>query len=213
MKCKDVGLVLEQEGFAPLPEAAKEHVAECSACRGLIADFAAIVGAAHALPAEVEPPARLWVALRSQLEAEGVIRNTAAMDKSSWLQVLAGLLRGRALATATVGLVVVLAGALVTRYRSQPAPEFPQRFAVMHAALATQESSLQSALPASNAVLSAADASLRDNLQLVNRFIADCEQRVQQEPDDDAAQEYLNGAYQQKSELLAAMMERGAGGE
>jgi hypothetical protein len=43
----------------------------------------------------------------------------------------------------------------------------------------------------------------------VDDFIADCERRVKEEPQDDLAREYLSGAYQQKAELLAAMMDRG----
>jgi hypothetical protein len=52
------------------------------------------------------------------------------------------------------------------------------------------------------------DVSLRQNLDIVDHFIADCEQRVKEEPRDDLAREYLSGAYQQKAELLSAMMER-----
>jgi hypothetical protein len=32
---------------------------------------------------------------------------------------------------------------------------------------------------------------------------------VNEEPQDDLAREYLSGAYQQKAELLSAMMDRG----
>jgi hypothetical protein len=56
------------------------------------------------------------------------------------------------------------------------------------------------------------DVSLRQNLDIVDKFIADCEQRVKEEPRDDLTREYLSGAYQQKAELLSAMMERGGSG-
>lgn len=55
---------------------------------------------------------------------------------------------------------------------------------------------------------SVVDVSLRQNLDIVDKFIADCEQRVKEEPRDDLAREYLTGAYQQKAELLSTMMER-----
>jgi hypothetical protein len=55
---------------------------------------------------------------------------------------------------------------------------------------------------------SVVDVSLRQNLDIVDKFIEDCEQRVKQEPQDDLAREYLTGAYQQKAELLSAMMDR-----
>src|SRR5260370_16756932 len=74
MQCRDVEIVVEQEGLALLPEAAKAHVANCGYCREFVADFATIVSAANELPAEVEPPARLWISLRAQLELEGIIK-------------------------------------------------------------------------------------------------------------------------------------------
>ena len=53
------------------------------------------------------------------------------------------------------------------------------------------------------------DASLRDNLKKVNEFIADCERHLKQQPHDELTREYLSAAYQQKAELLSAMIERG----
>jgi len=46
------------------------------------------------------------------------------------------------------------------------------------------------------------------NLQQVDDFIADCERRVNAAPQDELAREYLSDAYQQKAELLSAMMDR-----
>jgi hypothetical protein len=37
------------------------------------ADLTSIVSAAHKLPAEVAPPARVWISLRAQLEKEGIL--------------------------------------------------------------------------------------------------------------------------------------------
>src|SRR5258707_9184141 len=112
MQCKEIEAVLENEGLSPLPEAVRVHAAACSACSNLIADFSAIVSTAETLPAEVEPPTRVWVALRNQLEAEGIIKHTAdaaAIPQTSWLANVSRILRGRALATAAVGLVIVAA--------------------------------------------------------------------------------------------------------
>jgi hypothetical protein len=53
------------------------------------------------------------------------------------------------------------------------------------------------------------DASLRDNLKKVNEFIADCERHLKEQPQDELTREYLSAAYQQKAELLSAMIERG----
>lgn len=214
MQCKEIELVLEQEGVSPLPQVARTHVADCARCRNLVADFAAILAAAESLPAEVEPPARLWVALRAQLQAEGLIRIPAAQvsrERARSWRDFGGLFLGRALATACVGVLVL--GAVF--FRSQPdagAPSVTARnssrmpFAATALALREQESDMAKLQLVSS---SSVDTSLKQSLAIVDQFISDCEQRVQSEPQDDLAREYLSGAYQQKAELLAAMMERG----
>ena len=67
MQCKDVAQAIEQDGFSPLPEAARGHVADCATCSSLVADFAGIIAAANELSPEVEPPSRVWVALRARV--------------------------------------------------------------------------------------------------------------------------------------------------
>src|SRR5216684_4626863 len=100
MQCKDVEFAVEQEGLAPLPEAARAHVAACSHCREFVADLAIIVSVANELPAEVEPPARVWVSLRAQLELEGIITTpvvSPSSERLSWWHGFAELFRSRAL--------------------------------------------------------------------------------------------------------------------
>jgi len=89
MQCKDVELVLEQEGLEPLPDEARAHLAECRDCRNYIADLTSIVDAAKKLPPEITPPDRVWISLRAQLEEEGIIRTSAdvlPVHSASWWQ-------------------------------------------------------------------------------------------------------------------------------
>src|SRR5262249_36630504 len=123
MQCRDVEEVLEQEGLAPLPETVRGHVAGCRQGQGYSADLEKIVSSAPGLAAEGEPPSRVWVALRTQLELEGIIREPAAAPKAetiSWWSGFSQLFRGRALATLTIG--VVLAAAAVLQIRQTPGP-------------------------------------------------------------------------------------------
>jgi hypothetical protein len=213
MLCKDVEIVVEQEGLAPLPEAAQAHVATCSHCQGFVADLAVIVSAAKELPAEVEPPARVWVSLQAQLELEGIIKTPvvpARGDRSSSWHGFNDLFRSRALATATVGLLIVAAGVLQLRQPPDSASEAPPSpeqvpFAQTAKVLNEVEIDLRNMQLAST---SAVDTSFRQNLQQVDDFIADCERRVSAAPQDELAREYLSNAYQQKAELLSAMMDR-----
>jgi hypothetical protein len=217
MQCRELEHVVELEGLAPLPEAARDHVAGCSHCQDFVADFAAIVSVASELPAEVEPPARVWVSLRNHLELEGIINAPAApvavVSGSSWWR---DLFRSRALATVTVGLVIVLAGVL--QIQSPPDsssgpvspvahldPNWRASFANTAQVLNEQEVDLRNMQLAGT---SPVDSSFRQNLQQIDEFIAECERRLNADPNDEVAREYLSNAYQQKAELLSAMMDR-----
>lgn len=209
MKCKELELVLEHEGLEPLPADARVHLADCAACQNLLSDFAAIVDAARELPAEIDPPARLWTSLRAQLEKEKIIRDGG---KSSWWDSAAAFFRSPAVATAVVGLILLLAVGFELYQQPLPPGPIPPAYAETAATLATQEKGVAHIVRA-RAGTSPVDASLSDNLEIVNKFIADCELRVRQVPDDDIAREYLSGAYQQKAQLLSTMMERNGGGD
>jgi hypothetical protein len=203
MQCKEVEVVLEQEGWTPLPEAARDHLAECRNCQNLVEDLTAIVATAHLLPAEVEPPARIWVSLRSQLEHEGIIKSPVGAQ-NSWWHNFSDLFRSRVLASSVVGAMIVAAVGLQIQHPA-PATEARNVYDDTATVLNADEANLDQMQLGSSVV----DVSLRQNLDIVDKFITDCETRVKEEPGDDLAREYLTGAYQQKAELLSAMMERG----
>jgi hypothetical protein len=219
MQCKDVEFVVEQEGLAPLPEAARAHVATCSHCQDFVADLASIVALANELPAEVEPPARVWISLQAQLELEGIIKMPgvpARGERSSWWLGFNDLFRRRGLATAVVGLLIAAAGVVEWRQPPDvspmvasdvfsPKPGWQIPFQQTAQVLNEQEIDLRNMQLAST---SPVDNSYRQNLQQVDEFIADCEHRVSVAPQDELAREYLSNAYQQKAELLSAMMDR-----
>jgi hypothetical protein len=210
MQCREVELVLSQEGFVPVPDAARAHLAGCSSCKNFIADLAALVATAHLLPAEVEPPRRVWHALRAQLEQEGIIRPA---EQRSWRAGFSDFFRQRVLATSAVGLLIAAAAALqIERPAAQPT-EARNAYDSVYEDTSLTLNNDEAHLPAMPlAGTSAVDVSLRQNLDIVDKFIADCEQRVKEQPLDDLAREYLTGAYQQKAELISVMMERGGSG-
>jgi hypothetical protein len=217
MHCKDVEAVVEQEGLAPLPQEVTAHLAECHECRNYIADLTSIVDVARKMPSEIAPPERVWISLRAQLELEGIIREPVLplnVERTPWWPRFTNLLGSRGLATATVGLLLAAAAAVQLRTSHDPA-EAPsaapqavtyKSFAATRTALNEQEPLAQDMILAST---SPVDASLRENLMKVDEFIAECERRVSAEPQDQLAREYLSEAYQQKAELLAAMLDRG----
>lgn len=57
------------------PAELRSHAATCPDCRGVAADFDAILTAAHTMDEDTaEPPAYLWNSIRAQLDIEGIIR-------------------------------------------------------------------------------------------------------------------------------------------
>ncbi len=273
MQCKELEAVLESEGLSPLPLEAREHLAGCSHCQDLFADLSTIVVAAKSVPAEIAPPDRVWVSIRAQLEAEGIIRDTvlvASPSPAPWWSRFAEFFRPRALATAAAALFFVAGSVYVVDHHSYNTPSSTNTTAVPKpvptqvgqtpaispepglvtpvanpktaakhneiagvpvspqprpssaelrrspseeaylggsaAVLAQTEDSLPRTGLTNNA---AVDASLRQNLRTLNEFIAECESRLKQNPQDQLTREYLNMAYQQKAELLTAMMDSG----
>ena len=206
MQCKEVEGVLEREGFVPLPETARAHLSGCVSCQSLLADLTEIVATAHLLPAELDPPARVWTSLRAQLEEEGIIRSSSGVP---WWQGFSDLLRTRALATSAVGCLIILAAVVLQTHRSAAPTEARNSYSIYSdtsLALSNDEAHLPSAQFVGS---SSVDVSLRQNLDIVDKFIIDCERRMKDQPQDDLAREYLSGAYQQKAQLLSVMMERG----
>jgi hypothetical protein len=216
MQCKDVESVVEQEGLAPLPKEITAHLAECHECRNYIADLTSIVDVARKMPSELAPPERVWISLRTQLELEGIIREPVlplTVERAPWWQGFTNLFRSRGLATAAVGLLIVAAAVVQLRTNSgviespPPPPGVADKsFLATRTALNEQEPLAQGMILAST---SPVDESLRENLKKVDEFIAECERRVNAEPQDQLAREYLSEAYQQKAVLLSAMLDRG----
>jgi uncharacterized protein YoaH (UPF0181 family) len=239
MQCKDIEEVLENEGFSPLPENVRAHAATCRACSSLIADFSAILSVAEQLPAEVEPPTRVWVSLRNQLEAEGIIKidpqQLVVIPQLSWWESLSRILSGRALATAAVGLVIIAAAFVQTRHDANrdsggnlsprtvavsPVPQTPinssepladtgQTLRQEEQQMVVRAAQQAGAGGMSTPNIDVVDTSLRQNLASLNLFIEECRHRLKEDPHDELAREYLSVAYQQKAELLSAMLDRG----
>ena len=209
MQCKQLEHALEQEDLARLSDNARAHLAECGSCQGLAADLTVISEAARQLPAEVEPPAHIWTALRAQLEKEGIIK-TASREEfpvgagGRWWSGLLLFFGTRGLAAAGLG-VLIVAGVLFVRQYVVGRTVAGSLYTEASTALQRDEARLPQIQHAASTV----DHSLHRNLEIVNNFIGDCEKRVKQEPQDDLAGDYLAQAYQQKAELLSAMMEPG----
>jgi hypothetical protein len=221
MQCEQFEQVLEQQDFEALPKQALTHLETCESCSALFADFGAIHSMASELAAAPIAPLseHIWISLRNQLEAEGLIRDpqmplrSAPESNPAWWSFF----QRPAMAGAFLGLVLAAAGILSYLSNSQSSTAQSELTPMQEA----------SSVPAANSVFkeevlnvsdgsvlgvqrqdTAVTVSIRRNLQIVDNFIAVCEKDVREQPDNQMAREYLYGAYQQKAELLATAMNR-----
>lgn len=213
MQCYELEQILEQQAGEPLPEAAAAHLGLCGPCRALVADLEAIEAAAAQFSAEeAEPPERIWVALRTQLESEGLLHTP---EKVSWLAGWFGVMLRPALAVAYLS-VLLAAGVLVGTQPNLPPGQPSRSVTELLPAPAQLHTQLNTAGRTAAAIRQHdpdVSASLRQNLGIVDNAIALCEKSVHDEPQNELAREYLYAAYQQKAELLAMMVDRGATGD
>ena len=196
--------------------AAQAHRSGCSRCSSLITDLEAIQRAAPLLgPSEADPPERVWLAVRAGLEAEGILR-----PRRTWFERLSDLVPAAprpALVGAYAALLAASALLFVTGGPNPAGPEIqmarstpPAIAEVLSAQLAgVERKTIASVHPHDPAIT----ASYRQNMAIVDNFITVCEKRVEEDPQNDVARDYLLSAYQQKADLLASIVERGALGD
>lgn len=201
---------------------ARAHFRACSECRSLAADLEAIEKTAQSFALDDPGPSpRLWLALRAQLEQEGLIHpdRLPAQSRASahWFDVIFAAVPRPVLAGAYLA-VLIAVGAALTGPGTGTARVNDARW-LSHTEDSTQPLSAQldTAEQDTFSTLKHADpvvaASLQKNLAIVDNYIALCEKSVREDPQDEAARDYLYGAYQQKADLLAQMSDRGDNGQ
>jgi hypothetical protein len=162
----------------------------------------------------------VWISLRHQLEAEGIIRQPRLAPRS----VKAGwwfAFQRPAVAGAFLSLVLIAAGLISymgdsTQVASRPQYEVKQ---VALSAPSTDSVFQEEVLTVGNERIpgfqehdAPVTESIRRNLNVVDNFIAMCEKSVREQPENEMAREYLYGAYEQKAELLSTAMDRSTTG-
>ncbi len=195
---------------------AARHIELCGQCRNLIADLEAIRVAATELAEQApEPPARLWEAIHSRLETEGLIRQRSWYESlGDWIYAvprpaLGGVCFAVLFAMAAGVGFVPRAG--VSSLSEMPAgPGLHAEMLEVRAEMDRIGRNAASTMEVRNPVMA---ASYRENLAIVDNLIVQCERAVREQPENSLAREYLYTAWQQKAELVAAMTERGTVGE
>jgi hypothetical protein len=218
MQCNELELILEQNADGPLPDLATSHMNGCKSCRTLAADLEAIHTAAIELGAEeIAPPEHIWITLRNQLEAEGIIHEPVpALENAKhgwWFAFQHPAVAGAFLSLVLVaaGLISIMGNSTQMAVHSTIPPRQLEASAVPSAENVFKEE-LSTVGYQNTRGFQAHDAavtdSIRRNLNIVDNFIAICKENVREQPENEIAREYLYGAYEQKAELLATAMDR-----
>ena len=190
------------------------HRSACARCNSLIADLEAIQAAAPALRQGVpEPSERVWLAVRAALETEGILRP----QQSLWLRLraLVPAAPRPALAGSFAALAVAAVLLFCTGGADRPALDNQiQRFATPAVDRGfSPEIDVNKTLWSVHTHDPAIAASYRQNMAIVDNIITVCKKRVEEDPQNDVARDYLMSAYQQKADLIADIMDRGAQGD
>jgi hypothetical protein len=207
MQCTEFHSFLEAWMEGERSPETEAHCQSCASCRDLLADLDGIRVAGQSM-VDVDPPPRVWAAIRAQLEQEDLI---GPRGWRSWLPSFSMVWPRPAVAGATLAVLVAgafLLGAEVRNYNkmqswTQGTEAVTQP---IQANLGNFELHEVSALHGPNPVV---NASFKKNLQIVDSYIATCEKSVREEPDNELARDYLYDAYQQKADLLSELSERG----
>jgi len=215
MLCHEFEIAFEQSD-SRLPDGALAHLEDCANCRAFVSDLELIRSTARnlAIPA-LEPPESVWLSIRSHLVQEGLIRQPELVAQSSWSDQLFAWLRHPIVAGAYAAIALIAISLLWTGSpNSIPAPASNAATASLTPDISNKLDAVETAaMKQLDPNKSDADASLKRGLAVVDKFIAMCEKTVRENPQDESAREYLYGAYQQKSELLAMAVEHGYAGE
>ncbi len=217
MQCREFAVYSERWMEGERDPAAAAHAQACAGCRALAADLEAIERAAGEL-AEAAPPERVWVALRNQLETEGVIHPpqeaVAGAGQASRPGLFFGLRPGLAGAYLTLALLAagaaVFQGGFFSRGPGPTAGDYPYPDDGVMLELAALAKQAAPVMRERNPVVA---ASYKQNLEIIDKAIAMCEKTVREEPRNQMARDYLLSAYQQKADLLSSMSERGSRGD
>ncbi len=217
MSCKDFHLELDKWMDGERPAISRAHLKSCAACTALVADLNAIQSEAQtwdALPSE--PPESIWTSLRVQLENEGIIKDATVEAQhaaaSGWWSSLFAKFPRPVLAGAYLAALVALAFSMsgTPTHRGKEAVWINGSQIVSSPLSAQLDSAELAQMRQPN---NAVSASLHQNLAIVDNYIALCEKSVREEPDNEAARDFLYDAYRQKADLLTQMSERGEIGQ
>jgi hypothetical protein len=212
MRCEEFDLHAARWLEGERTAEAASHLQTCPRCSTRMADLELIVSAAASLP-ELDPPEHVWTSLRNDLEREGLFGERKSL--ADRLRDLVPALPRTALATAAISalaaLLLVVPQAPLTELSFHAGNEGSRwNYTQVHEQLANGEARADQDVHLRDPEVV---ASYHQNLALVDNLIGECQKKMNEDPNDELARQYLVTAYQQKADLLNAISEREALGD
>lgn len=206
MTCAEFEEVLPEMLEGEVKREQREHLRFCIACSELVSDLGLIASEARTLRADEEPSQRVWNSIEIALRQEGLIRQPqpiAAKRTFSWRPAWA----------LSFGAVLVVAMAGLLYEHGTGSPEIATIGNLRHTA--SVHSVAEDYTPEDMKVLAAVGSrtpalrsSYEANLRKVNAYIRDAEGWVRRDPSDEAAQQSLMNAYEQRAVVYEMALDR-----
>jgi hypothetical protein len=218
MNCSEVQFKISEwvDGEAPEHESGiQRHMEFCKDCASFYQDIQRLKENSGQLGL-FDPPGRLWVHLREQLVAEGLI-HAPEPSRGLWERIfpagLSGLWPG--LKPALTGAILALVlSATVLYFYTRSGKEGPPTEVVILQELQQAERHYQRAIETLSEVsqrkiegLDPAMAQiLNDNLATMDYYVKECQEAVKNNPGNPLVHRYLLTAYQKKVEIMQSIM-------
>jgi hypothetical protein len=208
MNCKDFEIEWAGlEDASRLSLGMEEHRTACRHCAELVADLTSILEQARELRHSEEPPQRVWVAIRNQLEQEGLIREPVPAGlKPGWKRPpAAGWFFRLPMGLAYTAVFFIAVGVMYVHslFYAQAPPIVAVPPPVPEMAYARPDTSARD--KAVEELLAKVPADRREvfvsNWNQVNSSIQNWQNFEEQHPDDPFAPQQLMNARQQKEQL------------
>lgn len=203
MTCNEFERVLpELEAGHDLGELEQEeHLRSCPACFALWTELRSIVEKAPELQATEEPNPRVWNSIEIALRLEGLIREPVQ-------QPVRHGLRWKPIWLIPITAVLLITSGVLLRQHEKSATTLTadntSTVPVLSGAPGEADQLARLLATATPAVR----AAYQSDLQAVNSYVHDAEESARQNPNDEVAQQYLRGAYEQRSMVYEMALNR-----
>lgn len=180
------------------------HLQSCTACSDLVRDLKYIAEQAKLLLPMRDPSPRVWNNIEQSLEREGLIQEGRMSRQGHTLTITQTQKKSwTPLGSVLAALAVITLAVVVINYH--PRATVVANHFTPGSSPATDDQTLISQISQQQPEVRQA---YEDGLKEVNAYISDAQKAVNNDPNDDAAQQHLKAAYQQKAMLYAMATSR-----